>query len=119
MKMRATKMQICVTYTITSNESATIGDYDEVGFIIEKTYNGSLRDCIKALFSTRTNAVDGIECIHGYYQEYDLRLILTVFNGTEFETGDCESRTLHLSGITQSSAKRLAKILNVRLDRSW
>jgi hypothetical protein len=93
-----------ITYDIVTPESAECGEIEESGFVIE---HATLRDAIKALFGTRTNQVDGIECI-----ENNLPYGLRVINGMEFLTGATESRTMHFpSNITMHSAFRIARLL--------
>jgi len=99
-----------VTYEIVTDESAEHGDADERGFIGE---NMSLRDAIEAVRETRTNQVDGVECIEASeYPGNNFRWI-TVVNGREFDTSAQESRSLHLpdqvTGATRGRILRLLK----------
>lgn len=98
-----------VTYQIVTPESAEHGDVEERGFIIE---NVSLREAIDYLFQTRTSRCDGITAIEAdEWPVTDPRWI-TVYNGMEYETGDYESRSIHMpDNITPSSARRIAKLL--------
>lgn len=102
-----------VTYDIVTEESAECGDTAENGFISQGV---GLRDAIKDLFQTRTNAVDGVSAIElsGYPVQY--ARWLTVTNGMEYETGDYESRSLHFpKNITPSSIRRIAKLCGARV----
>lgn len=80
----------------------------------------SLRDGVRTLFETRTSAVNGIDAKSASYHPQRCvggslhlgRLCVFVDNGMEFETGEYETRSLHLSGITASSARRLCKLLD-------
>lgn len=104
------KRQFSVTYEIVTAESAEHGEAEERGYVITEEDGYSLRECIAELFKTRTNAVDGIECIYGQCGHWGAWL--TVCNSSEFETGARESRALHLPPrITLASQKRLFKLL--------
>ncbi len=95
-----------ITYTILTEESCENGDYEEQGWILDPKDNPTLRDCVKELFHTRTNEVDGYRAVY-----VDSTFSITVDNGNEFRTGACESRTLFMDGVTPASFKRLAKLL--------
>lgn len=98
-----------VTYDIVTPESAEHGDYAECGFIAE---NIPLRMAIDALFETRTSRVSGIETIEANECPVEFPYWLTVVNGMEFETGACESRSLHFPDwITGSSRRRIARLI--------
>lgn len=99
----------CVTYTITTYESAEQGEYYEQGFILERGEGETLRDYVDALQDTRTSKVNGLEGID-YCFNGDSGVI-TYVNGMEYETGATECRTLHIDGITESSFKRLVSLL--------
>jgi hypothetical protein len=73
----------------------------------------TLRDGVKALFQTRTGEVDGITSTIGEYTPWCRQANIYVNNGMEFRTGDRESRSLHVPGITVSSARRLCRLLKV------
>jgi len=100
-----------VTYAIVTPESAEEGDVDEQGFELT---DASLREAIAAVLSTRTNKVDGIECIETSEGGSHFRWI-TVTNGLEYETGAQESRSLHIPDhVTDSNRCRIAHLLGVR-----
>ena len=111
------KLKTCVTYEIVTPESAEYGECDESGFIITKEDNRNLRECIKEVLKTRTNLMGGTESIYASINVDSIDI--NVCNNCEYETGSNEYRTLHIAGITQASAKRLAKLLNVKLTTSW
>lgn len=96
------KPKFSITYQIVTPESATHGDYAEEGFIVEE---GGLRECLDALFSTRTSAVGGIVVIEAGEGR------ITVDNGAEFETGAYESRALHMRHVSIHSQKRIAVLV--------
>ena len=102
-----------VTYEIVTEESAAEGDAAERGYEVE---DGTLREAVRALFGTRTNLVDGIESIStDSWPCRDPRWI-TVTNGMEFETGDNESRSLHLPReLTRATRRRIARLCGVKL----
>jgi len=100
-----------VTYEIWSEESLEVGDTDKRG------YGGTgmtLRDAIACVHETRTSAVGGSDCFPSCF---DPRLVcwITVSNGAEFKTGDCESRSLHIpDSVTPSSRARIARLFGLR-----
>lgn len=96
-----------VTYEIVTPESAEDGDAEERGFICEDV---SLREAIEAVRQTRTNAVDGVECIEPAGSA-DFRWI-TIVNGMEYETGAQESRSIHIpDNVTNATRHRIARLL--------
>ena len=95
-----------ITYAIVTPESAEQGENDETGIITHD--ETSLREAIKELFSTRTNRVDGIECIECDYHAG--RFTAYVNNGMEFETGAHESRCMH-AYLTPASAARVSRLI--------
>jgi len=102
--------QFSVTYEIVTPESAEAGDADERGFIGRGL---DLRDAIDAVTATRTNEVNGIECIEPSDSHGEFRW-LTVYNGMEFKTGACESRSLHIpDNVTGHSRRRIARLLGI------
>ena len=100
-----------VYYEIVTPESAAHGDADERGDVLQ---TNDLREAIDALQGTRTNLVDGLEAVEWSASELSPRDWITVVNGQEFETGAHESRTLHFSGVTVSSMKRVARLVGLR-----
>lgn len=101
-----------VTYEIVTQESAEFGDADESDFVVQ---NVCLRDAIDAVTSTRTNRVGGVECVEASDSRIEQARWITVQNGMEFETGACESRSLHFPrNLTGSSRRRIARLLGVR-----
>lgn len=97
-----------VTYDIVTPESAEHGDYDKSGFIGQDM---TLRDAIRAVTETRTNQVSGIESIDPSASGSGFRWI-TVTNGMEYQTGACESRSLHIPDhVTDASRMRIARLL--------
>jgi hypothetical protein len=104
-----------ISYTIITPESAEYGDVDDQGIIDEGL---TLRDAIKELFMTRTNAVDGISAIEASCYPLprrgwlEFRPSCTVYNGMEFETGAQENRSIHPQGrITASSWARIVRLI--------
>lgn len=100
-----------VTYEIVTPESAEHGDAEERGFILE---GATFREAFCAAHETRTNRVDGIETIEA--DEWPIRAPrwFTVVNGTEFETGAHESRSLHLPDhVTTASRRRVARLFGL------
>ena len=106
-------MKYYITYSIVTEESAQDGDYAEYGEVGE---TDRLAEALDWLFATRTAECDGIESTSGSFSAYGGRLTLAVFNGMEFRTGDQEQRGLHVHGISESSAKRIAKLADIPLD---
>ncbi len=101
-----------VTYEIVTPESAEDGEAEERGFIGEGL---TLRDAVWEVQATRTNAVDGVECIECDSWPCRRPRWITVNNGMEFETGANESRSLHIpSTVTPASARRIARLIGVR-----
>jgi len=94
-----------VTYNIVSNE----GDFNESGFVAEDV---GLRDAIGELFDTRTAHCGGVESIEPSDSDVGSARWFTVNNSTEYLTGECESRSLHLpESITRASRLRLARLI--------
>lgn len=90
--------------------------HDENGNLVDghdQWYEPSLHDGVKALFATRTSEVDGIDLISSSYNPHGKRLVVYVSNNMEFRTGLREARSLHLMGVSASSARRLCKLLKV------
>jgi hypothetical protein len=101
-----------VTYEIVTPESAEQGDAEERGFIAQGV---TLREALKAVRDTRTSRVGGVECIE--CDEYPIRAPrwVTVQNGMEYETGACESRSLHIPAhVTDASRRRIARLVGAR-----
>lgn len=102
-----------VTYEIVTQESAENGEAEEIGFELE---SGSLRDAIDAVTVTRTNMVDGVECVELSDSDAASARWITVSNGMEFETGAHESRSLHFpDNLTAASKRRIARILGAKV----
>ena len=76
----------------------------------------TLRDAIADLSATRTSHVDGVECQLAKFLPWQPALLLTIYNGMEFRTGEKESRTLAIVGIKHTSARRLAKLLGFQWE---
>lgn len=101
-----------VTYEIVTPESAEHGEADELGFIAE---NVNLREALEYVTGTRTSRVSGVEAIEASDSDISRARWLTVYNGTEFETGAAESRSIHFPpSLTASSKKRIARLLGLR-----
>jgi hypothetical protein len=101
--------QFSITYDIVTEESAEHGDYVDYGFI---DTNLTLRDAIKLVFQTRTNAVDGVTSIECDSCPAVNPRWVTVTNGMEFETGDYESRSLHMpDSLSPATRRRIAKLM--------
>lgn len=99
-----------VTYAITTEESAADGEHAESGWIEEFV---PLRDAVKAVRETRTNAVDGISSIE--CSESGAPRFVTVSNGMEFETGAYEERSLHMPrNLTPATRRRIARLVGAR-----
>jgi len=98
-----------VTYEIVTPESAEQGDADECGFIGKGL---SLRVAIEEIHNTRTSWVNGVESIEcDSWPMMDPRWV-TVTNGTEYETGAQESRSLHMSdNLTAATRRRIARLV--------
>jgi hypothetical protein len=70
------------------------------------------------VMKTRTSRVDGVEAIEADSYPCDVPRWITVYNGMEYETGASESRSLHIPDtVTPGTARRIAKLLGVRLSR--
>ena len=101
-----------VTYEIVTEESTADGDAAERGYVCEGV---TLREAIDAFTGTRTNRVDSSSGIEA--NEYPVRAPrwFTINNGMEYETGEYESRSLHIpEGVTAASRRRIARLLGVR-----
>lgn len=99
-----------VTYDIVTEESAEHGDTAENGFISECC---TLREAFDLVQSTRTSKVDGVESINASDLPVSCSRWLTITNGMEYETGDCESRAIHFPDrITAASRVRVARLLD-------
>jgi hypothetical protein len=104
------KARFSVTFEIVTQESAEDG---ERGFIEQ---DATLRDAIEAVNRTRTNRVDGVECIEADSHPCVRPRWITIVNGMEFETGANESRALHIPDtVTASSARRIARLVGARV----
>lgn len=98
-----------VAYAIVTSESADFGDFEESGMIDSGM---CLRDAVKELFRTRTNAVGDISEIECSRTP---QLVATVYNGMEFETGARENRSLHPeSAITSASWRQIVRLIEGR-----
>ena len=102
-----------VTYEIVTEASAAEGDVDERGFISEGV---RLRDAIADVQATRTNQVDGVECVECSDSNPDDARWVTVYNGMEYVTGAHESRSLHLpDNLTSATRRRIARLVGARV----
>jgi hypothetical protein len=102
-----------VTYEIVAPESASKGELEERGFI---AVNVSLRDAVRYVQETRTNAVSGVECIETDSCPAESPRWVTVTNGMEYLTGAQESRSLHIpENVTAASARRIARLVGARI----
>ena len=91
-----------VTFEIVTEESAQDGEAAESGFISE---NVSLSCAVADVKSTFTNTCDGGSA------DYGDRWI-TVNNGMDYITGECESRSLHRPAkCTNASWNRICRIV--------
>lgn len=98
-----------VTYEIVTDESAEQGDCEERGFISK---NVSLRDALDDMSATRTSRCAGVICIEPSCSDIGQALWITVDNGMEYETGDYESRSLHIPDhVTAASRRRIARLM--------
>lgn len=100
-----------ITYEIVTQESAEHGDAEERGVI---AIDVSLRDAIAMVNETRTNRVNGVECVE--CDEWPIRSPrwITVYNGTEYETGAQESRSLHIpEHVTAESRIRICRLMGI------
>lgn len=98
-----------VTYEIVTEESAATGDYEESDFIGEGL---SLREAIRLVQETRTSRVGGVESIETDCWPMTNPRSVRVINGMEFETGACESRTLHMpESLTGATRRRIARLV--------
>jgi hypothetical protein len=101
-----------VTYEIVTPESTEHGDAAERGFVERKV---CFRHAIESVRMTRTSRCGGVECIEPSESGHEFRWI-TVYNGTEYETGAHESRSLHIPDcVTDASRVRIARLLGCRL----
>ena len=101
-----------VTYDIVTEESAEEGDTADSGYILE---SAPLREAMQCVKATRTNQVDGVECIaaHSFAADGRVRFI-EINNGPEFLTDSRESRTLHIPGtVTPASSRRIARLAGI------
>ena len=94
-----------VTYEIVTEESAEHGDAAECGF---EWQNARLRDAVETVLETRSNhcsqeAIEAFETGGGYG--------VRVINSPCYDTGEQESRTLHIpESVSKASARRIAKL---------
>lgn len=103
-------MKFNVTYEIVTPESAERGDTAENGFIIE---GATLREALKLVYETRTSRVDGISSIEADEYPVTCPSWITVSNGMEFETGACESRSIHFpDNLSASTRCRIARLMD-------
>ena len=99
-----------VTHEIVTDESAEYGEAAESGFIAE---NISLREAIENL-SAASNSCElaSIEADSWPISRDNPPRWITYQYGRDWESGDCESRSIHFPrGITGSSAIRIARLL--------
>ena len=102
-----------VTFEIVTQESAEQGDAEERGFICE---GASLREALADVNATRTNEVDGVECIETDSSPCCKPRWVTIVNGMEYRTGAQESRSLHIPDcVTDASARRIARLVGARI----
>lgn len=102
-----------VTYEIVTPESAEQGDADKRGFV---GYDLTLRDAIGEVRMTRTNAVDGVECIEASCSTICDARWITIVNGMEYETGAQESRSIHIpERVSGASRVRIARLVGCRV----
>jgi hypothetical protein len=103
-----------VTYEIVTEESAADGDAAERGFICEDV---GLRDAIEAFTGTRTNRLDSGDGVEANNSQIDCARWFTMYNGMEYETGEYESRSIHLPDqCTASTRRRIARLLGVHVS---
>jgi hypothetical protein len=99
-----------VTYEIVTPESAENGDADERGFISQSV---SLREALRDVLEVRCDGHCGsIEAIEASCSELEHARWITVYNGAEYLTGACESRSLHWpEHITPASRARILRLV--------
>lgn len=104
-------MRFRVTYEITTAESAMEGDCAESGFVHPEAVR--LRAALELVQSTRTSRVGGVICIEPSDSRVPDARWFTVYNGMEFETGACESRSIHIpEQVTGASRARIFRLLD-------
>ena len=98
-----------VSYDIVSAESVMEGDVSEEGIIGR---NLSLREAVQSVQESRTSRNPGIMAVEcDSYPALRPEWIMVMF-GSEYETGDTESRYLHIPPhVTTASRRRIARIL--------
>lgn len=107
------KAKFSVAYEVVTHADCDDCEDQSGGWIGESM---PLRDAVKELHGTRTNMVDGVECIEPDSRPCDRPRSIRVCNGMEFETGAYESRTLFIpESVTRSTARRIARIVGVKL----
>lgn len=102
-----------VTYEIVTAESAESGNADERGDIDTGV---TLREAFNLVNHTRTSRVDGVMAVESDCSPMRGQRVgfVTVINGTEYETGAQESRSLHIpESVTAASSRRIARLLGV------
>lgn len=98
-----------VTYEIVTPESAEHGDAAERGYI---GFNFSLHDAIYEVLQTRTSLVECIHAIGFSDSNVENARWITVDNGSEFETGARESRSIHFpENLTVSTKRRIMRLV--------
>src|SRR3954470_17832014 len=98
-----------VTYEIMTEESASNGEAEETGFVVQDV---CLRDALEAVHETRTSACDGVTSIQPSSSDVADARWITIDNGMEFETGARESRSIHFpESLTGATRCRIARLL--------
>ena len=103
------KTEFMVSYDITSVESASEGDVAEEGIVGRGL---TLREAVELVQESRTSRNPGIMAVEcDSYPALRPEWIMVMF-GSEYETGDTESRYLHIPPhVTTASRRRIARIL--------
>ena len=99
-----------VSYDIVSAESVMEGDVSEEGIVARGL---TLREAVQSVQESRTSRNPGIMAVEcDSYPALRPEWIMVMF-GSEYETGDTESRYLHIPPhVTAASRRRIAHLLN-------
>ena len=101
--------EFMVSYDIVSAESASEGDVAEEGTVGRGL---TLREAVQLVQESRTSRNPGIMAVEcDSYPALRPQWIMVMF-GSEYETGDTESRYLHIPPhVTTASRRRIAHLL--------
>lgn len=105
-------IQFTITYEIITEASAEDGEAADAGFVAERL---NLREALGYVTAT-----ESCHCSQSGVEASDSRVEqarwITVYNGANYLSGNCENRSLHIpETVTASSRRRIARLLGVRV----